>query len=49
MDKIVDEINTSGLFSVLADEVADISNKEQMALVLQNWEHNGKVHKVYPF
>ena len=35
VDKIVEEINTSGLFSVLADEVADVSNKGQMALVLR--------------
>ena len=43
VDKIVEEINTSGLFSVLADEVADVSNKEQMALVLRYVDRTGNI------
>ena len=43
VDKIVEEINTSGLFSVLADEVADVSNKEQMALVLGYVDRTGNI------
>ena len=34
--KIVSEIKKTGHFSVLADEATDISNKEQMALILRH-------------
>ena len=34
-DKIVDEVKKSKIFSVLCDEASDVSNKEQMSMVLR--------------
>ena len=38
--EIIGEIKKSKLFSILADEASDISNKEQMSLVLRYLDSN---------
>ena len=47
MSKIIKEINDCGLLAVLADEVADISNKEQMSLVLRYMDSQGDITKKF--
>ena len=34
-NKLVEEINESGVFAILADEGTDCSNKEQLALIIR--------------
>ena len=44
-NKIVDEIKQGRFFSILADEVADCSNKEQMPLVLRYVDPEGEIQE----
>ena len=39
-DKIIEEVKKSGLYSIIADEARDCSNKEQMSLVLRYVDSN---------
>ena len=42
--KIIKEIKDCGFYSILADEVTDCSNKEQMPLVLRYVDKEGNIH-----
>lgn len=42
-DKIVDEVKKSKIFSVLCDEASDVSNKEQMSMVLRYLDSTKKI------
>ena len=39
-DRIIEEVKKSGLYSIIADEARDCSNKEQMSLVLRYVDFN---------
>ena len=42
---IISEVKKSKYFSILADETADCSNKEQMSLVLRNVDKKNKIRE----
>lgn len=44
-NKLVTEIKSAKFFSILADEAQDVSNKEQMALVLKYVDKNGDIRE----
>ena len=46
-EKIVEEIKDAKFFAILADEVTDCSNVEQMAIVLRFMDNNFKVREEF--
>ena len=46
-EKIVDEIKRAKFFSILADEAADVSNLEQLALVLRFVNQPAKIREAF--
>ena len=46
-NKLVEEINGSGVFAILADESTDCSNKEQMALIIRFHDKNNEIREEF--
>ena len=46
-EKVVDEIKRAKFFSILADEAADVSNLEQLALVLRFVDQSAKIREAF--
>ena len=47
LSKLTAEIKTAKFFAVLADEAADISNKEQMSLVIRFVDENSAIRETF--
>ena len=46
-NKLVEEINESGVFAILADESTDCSNKEQLALIIRFVDKNNEIREEF--
>lgn len=47
MDQLVAEIKAAKFFSILADEVSDVSGQEQMSLVLRFVDAKGQIREEF--
>ena len=47
LSKLTTEIKKATFFAILADEVADVSNKEQMSLVIRFVNDNSEINEVF--
>ena len=46
-NKLVEEINESGVFAILADESTDCSNEEQLALIIRFVDKNNEIREEF--
>ena len=46
-NKLVEEINESGVFAILADESTDCSNKEQLGLIIRFVDKNDEIREEF--
>ena len=47
LEHIINEVKEAKFFSVLADEVSDVSSKEQMSMVLRYVDKAGHIHEAF--